>query len=1160
MARSTKEDYTHQQDVEQLNQTLMSLKERYVDNRRASIPSENEAEFWAYRLILAPIYANTQLENELHRLPSDLRHNPRVKIAIDIFRALKSVIITNTTAIVQTQSNWKRFWELIKSPRVSYLMACAAEISFNRMRHVVLDSIWRAYRQGTSKRTVSVDGWTPEKLKDAMGLDSESEAVKHCEAYGFIFSRAEDEHTYLDFTLKGYATHVLPMPPPSAEFKPQIFSASIVEAKRFDRALSSVIQGISVHEARVKGLIMDSESYLQADGEMEDEQSLFVPEAVPSNANPFLQHLNGTTVTPSSSTPLNFDASPFQPSSTPAASTNPFLKAASQHQNQAFATPTVQPGLFNAAKNPIQFAVNGDSSNTTTAQFTPARAPANPFIKGPSASATPQGNPFAQFATPNPTSAIPTTNLQPVPALNIPGLTPQGATPHATPQPAVSFTPTGPPPQVDTAAQEAEQSRREAAEKQKREAERQQQEAEARQRAQAALAAQRQARAAEEAEQQRRQAEAAQQRQREQQQQEEQQRRANEERDRVIREAQQRQAQEEEARAARIRQQESTLHSLTADIMFHRTDGLMLQFIENATRNVAQEVIIELEKEKNIGIAEERFKQHQMMLKRAGLAKIISYVEKKKRAEQVRERRRRVKAQRAQMAQQEEEIGDVPTPTESVIAIEQPDGGPVRQRPVAPPSARRTKRTEQRRGGHEQNGTASTTSQLDISSRTTANHAVGAPSNLSNGSLSNGSTSILGYSNAYHQSTAPIDRTETDWFKLRAMGIDPSKHRKRSFGSSSGEEEVRKLEPKRAKISPPPAENQAPLQPAPHVAQKSSTADDQLARFRAVQEAFRKSASSPPRAVDGASSVSRRGSMNGSASDLIARARALVAGTTTPKSAYSPSQSVNGVALPYVRHDWGRSVPNLGFTPASSYQPALDKSVGASNAGSQPAYWQRKSRFVPRQLYGKGVEAIAAYNAERRKNSSVNSMSPASTELFEPSSLIPTQESCAPIVQNHLQDFVPDFTQNPYSEGVVPSAFEVIDFDAAEDESAVQEETYGQEWDGYGNPAEPQLNQQYSQQHYDDESEDADSEMVDDEDEDEDEEECDDDEDEESDDALARRQRAYNGEANDEELQDYSEYTEDEDEDTPQPDTKPAQPANGDAPGATEDDAIELSD
>ena len=1000
MARSTKDDYTHQQDIEQLNQTLMSLRERYVDNRRAHIPSENEAEFWAYRLILAPIYTNTQLENELHRVPSDLRNNPRVKVAIEIFRALKSVIITSNKAIVQTQSNWKHFWDLLKSSRVSYLMACAAEISFNRMRHVVLDAIWRSYRQGTSKQPKSIDGWTPRRLREVLGLDTDTEAVRHCEAYGFVFVRAEAGHTYMDFTQKGYQNHVLGMPSADAELKPQIFSDSIVEAKRYHRALSAVIQGLSVEQARSRGLVMDG------DGEqaMQDGTSLFIPETS-SSSQPVMAPVNTANAFPSDSTPTT-TSSPFIFAQTP------FKK---QEPAAAPAVNGVQPGLFDAAKNTVQFSTNGataiGSGFQTTHTASPAAstnlfskpaastsvfshptastnlflngtgtsfptAPTNLFLNGSSTSTIPAANPFASFHTSKAGASATTSTSEVKPAFTSAGFKfQQQNQANEAPHPPLSFPLSVSTPQADAAAQQpepqADKDKREAAEQAQRDAEAQQKQAQAREAAQNAL---RQKRAREEAEQQRRQAEAAAQEQQAKQQREEQERRIKEEHERTLKEAQRRKEQEEQARISKLREKEAALTSLTMDVMFHPTEGLMMQFIENATLNIAHEAVKEVEKERNEAKGEELYKQYQLRLKRAGMAKIIAYLATKKKKEQARERRKRLKAQRAQMKQMQEEQPLANNQGDPVTARRPSSRGSISQRPVLGQSSRRAKRTEERREGQEQNGVDSIASSKSL--QPNGNSGLIARSNgfehkpafnnepglrILNQSDESSST----YSIAYQQSTAPIDRTETDWFALRAMGIDPSRHRKRSFDSTSsreGEQQL-KIEPKRTKLSPEeeramPLPEQSQLQP-----QLTPAIEDHRAQFRAIQEKFRKSASGEcingARSANGqsalASSVHGRSTRDRRSSDIIARARKLVASSST---ASSPVSSVNG----HMAHDFGRSVPNLGIS-ASAYPAgsSLHASIAMPDRPNAPAYWQRTSRFVPRACYGKGPEAIREY-------------------------------------------------------------------------------------------------------------------------------------------------------------------------------------------------------
>lgn len=1191
MARSTKEDYTHQQDVEQLNQTLMSLKERYVDNRRANIPSENEAEFWAYRLILAPIYANTQLENELHHLPGELRHHPRVKTAVEIFRVLKSFLITPKEPFTLAQSNWKKFWDLIKSPRVSYLMACAAEISFNRMRHVVLDSIWRAYRVGNYKNKVTVDVWTVDKLTDVLGLDTDKEAVKFCEAFGFVFDVNEDGRTYLDIAQMGYANTTLKQPDHGPDFKPQIYSATIVEPKRYDRTLSSVISGISVQQARVQGLLVGAETHLHDEEEMEDETSLFIPETSGNNVNPFLQA--NVVAKP---TGVNVFASPFQPLGSSAAATNPFLKPTSQNQagpsTIAGSPAGVQSGLFDPSKNPIKFATSSTSStlNNTTAPLLAAPVtPANPFLTGSSASGPSQTNPFAKFAVPKPDAPAATTTPQKAPTFTFPGLNPQAPLQSQnTPPPSFSFTPTAPPPQADPTAREAEQNR---AEQERRDAaEKQRQQAEA-QRAEAA----RKAREAHELEQRRKEAEAAELR-RQQRLEEEQKRRAQEEQERSVRLARERQAQEEMARLKEFRGKEKALHSLTEDIMFHREEGLLVQFIENATLNIAQEAMYEIEKEKAEALGDELYRRYQMMLKRAGLAKILAHAEKKKRDHHVRERRRRIKEQRAKMAGMREEDNPVASTAVDADSTNQaPNGAPAVQRPAATRSGRRAKRTEERRGMHEQqtvNGTALRESAPRPQNMTQpAREAV---------SSSNGQNAALGYSLAYQQSTAPIDRTETDWFKLRALGIDPSKHRKRSFDSTSEEEDEPHVDAKRPKLSPPAAPQ---VTEVPKPASKTTT-EDQLARFRAVQQAFKKSQSSPQQAVNDSTSVHGLSSLNGSSNDLIARARQAVATSPTPPPLFNGAASVYrastisnfGQSLgrageliastaSNVQHDFGRSVPNLGFTTSTSLRPVFGQSGKGANA-DRPAYWQRTSRFVPRELYGKGLAAIREYRAKQHELKSPSVQTPpVATDSLNRSSPIPTQLSYMLPPEDDAQDYA-------FGEYNEEDEAEVVNVDAedevTEDEMVVEEE-YGHSEGEESNTANLPYFTHRMPQTYAEEAE-EDSEMHDAEDEGEDE-EMSVQEYEEDGYAHAQYQQGYAEEV----LQDYDAYTGDEDgddeedgeeaeEDTEEDTAKQAQPVRAaqpiqptqaaqpaqrqpnqpasqqSGPGTTQDDAIELSD
>jgi hypothetical protein len=1016
MAQTTKEDYSHQQDMEQFNQTLTTLRERYDDNRRAGIPSDNEAEFVAYRLILASLYANTQLENELHSLPANLRNNRRVLTAIEIYKAAKSAFTFGSNKTwIQAQANWKKFWDLIRSPSVSYLMACAAEVTFNRVRHVILDSIWHAYRRG-SKGDVSVQAWTTDQLKDVLAYDYERDAVTLCELYGFQFELGKDGRTFLDISKLGNSNSSLGVP---HTIKPQVFSHSLVESKRHNRALSAVIQGMTVQQARNSGLLVDPSRV-----PLGNEESLFIPETkVAPKANVFGQNTNGATTNGISN--VNPFAKPFQPPSQPSTGSsngssngnpfaNPFAGAMAQNQPTqakpapAFGAPS---GLFDANTNPIKFAPTPDSETNNTPVTSAA-----PVL--PAQSTTPAATPPGSFnvgSTTSSTSQSQPSNNQPTQAFGgatsglgagsgkqfvFPGLPELDARIRSGQLPGASTTPSGSPPPVDEAAQaaqkqNAEADARAAVLKQKQEAEERRKREQEEQERKA-----REAQQAREAEQRR--LEEEKQRQRREQQQRE--LRERQERERLLREEQQRRRREEEERLARARRREMAYNALTSNIVGNREEGplrqlleegLLCQFLENTVRHMAEEGSKEWRAQKQREREAAEKERQRLAFARAVFAHWIAQVQKKKRNAKAKERRRRLKAQREQSINGGGETASHNI-ADSVASTDQAhDASTTREAAV---NNRRTRRTQERRVSAATDHVAQ---RWNISqSRTTSaqhTHKASVATNMTNGH-------VRSYSEAYHKSTAPIDRTETDWFKLRAMGIDPSKHRKRSFDSATDEERKDDAETKRVRRSDSNASLASqPLQ-EPEVPSKPLTIEERLARIRDLKQSFRGS-------VSGASYIasatpSKRSSFDGRSSLLISQARELIA--------KSPSSKQSPISV----HDFGRSVPNLGTSTASFRQSNFGKSVGASQS-KKPAYWGRASRFVPQHLYGKGPEAIRAYR-DQYVSSPSSTPQPVISEPLALSSPIPTQFSYIP---------QPDYTQHSETESASEAGFADVNAD-----------------------------------------------------------------------------------------------------------------------------------
>jgi hypothetical protein len=1119
MARSEKEDYVHQQDVEQLNQTMTSLNERYADNRRVNYPSENEAEFFAYRLILAPLFSNTQHEDILQGLPVHLRKNARVKTAIVIYRAINAVILNKSASFNAAQANWKKLWDLIKSPRVSYLMACTAEFAFQRVRHTILDTLWRVYRYGNQSRPQTIESWTVGKLRETMAFDTDAETVEFCEMYNFQFNSIDGGPTFLDVTAHGFAKEPLSV----VKNKDQIFSQGIVEVKRKDRLFSAVIQAMSIEEAQRRGLMSDSSNEVTngeaSNGEMEDETSLFVPEARPAQSNAFTQpkasisnpttnpFLPKTTVDAGAGAPKTNPFLPNQPSTSApsAAKPNPFLpKPSPLAQGSAGpVTGAVQPGLFDPSKNPIKFAPAGAASASSARASKP-----NPFLAVTSSGpATPKTNaangvttPSFQFCTPaahvNPPPTTATPPIANTSTVVFPGLH-EAALKASSATPSFSFTPAGSPAPAAPSTQGLEK---------------QQAEDDARRRQQAAeVEAQRQREQQEQARRaQQQRIEAEQQRQRLQ----------EEERNRQVREAQEAKMRQEEARLGRERARDNAYKALAEDIMFDVNEGLMMQFVENlivtsANQAIADQRAKKLEKvrEKQEAMADAMAHQRLLGLQRMAMIKLLARTERRKRDQKARDRRKRLREQKAKAANMEEGASNLPTPVASELQADWLDNGATFRKPQVPASARRARRTEQRRGtlSSQQDG------DLDLAApmQQSATQAVLTPISMNISQSSNRS-----YSEAYRKSTAPIDRTESDWFALRAEGYDPSMLRKRNFEAAADEDQS-DIEPKRSKMSPSITEQ-------PPVPQTTTTLD-RRARLDVISQQFRKSAGSPQTA-SGSTSFNGRSSLGKSTSMLIEQARQVLS-----RSKASTSN---------VQHDYGRSVPNLHRRTMSAQPSVLGRSMGAPMA--RAAYWDRPSRFVPKECYGQGANAVRDYRIKYGLSSPANTR-PNSTEPPAALSPIPTQTSYPP---------VNGYTQEQYS-GEESSGIEVVDVDAEDENPGTTDEeenadTTEEEYEGDEESDENQhLNRRqshskiYSQNGYD---EDGDSSMHDDQIE------------------YADDDGYVNGQYADEALVDHDGYTDSDAESKEDSETQFAQRAHlaqkkpAAIGGNCEEDAIELSD
>lgn len=316
----------------------------YEDNRK-TIRSPNEAEFRAYCIIFQIQDPVPDLEDRVQTWPEHIASDDRVKKALALYAAACNSADAQGPLKPRThhpiaRANWRRFWLLVRSQQISYLMACVAEIYFALLRRTALHAIWRAYRSGANTRS---DDWPVGELADVFAMDNEQAVVRFCEGFGFSFVQREDGVLFLD--LMSVAGRQLPEP--SIHIGQE--RSMIVEAKRHGRNLPAIINGFSVREATEAGMIYQTNNDGMDDHDMSNESSLFIPEqssnfkAPPAAAgitqqpalNPFATAFNPSTLSaPSESAqigPTNqTNANSLGKTSAPSAfgskiSTNPFL-------------------------------------------------------------------------------------------------------------------------------------------------------------------------------------------------------------------------------------------------------------------------------------------------------------------------------------------------------------------------------------------------------------------------------------------------------------------------------------------------------------------------------------------------------------------------------------------------------------------------------------------------------------------------------------------------------------------------------------------------------------------------------------------------------------------------------------------------------------------
>ena len=278
------EKYDAQQEREQLDRTLLSLMQ-YYDDCRGRVRLDNEAEFRAYCVIFQLQDPTPDLEDRVQTWPRTVMYDLRVRKALELYAAAcntqdsQGPLKPRATHLI-AQQDWQRFWSIVGSNQVSYLMACVAEIYFNLVRRTVLNALLRSCRMSNTRAD---SDWTIDLLCEVLAFDEHSEVHTFCEAYGFSFAQRDDGQEYLDLT----SVKLRELPQPNASL-PKQWKSELVEGKRWGRTLSAIINGMTVDAAQEAGQVVQEEDEGMVDVQSEDDtvcatddhddgESLFVP-------------------------------------------------------------------------------------------------------------------------------------------------------------------------------------------------------------------------------------------------------------------------------------------------------------------------------------------------------------------------------------------------------------------------------------------------------------------------------------------------------------------------------------------------------------------------------------------------------------------------------------------------------------------------------------------------------------------------------------------------------------------------------------------------------------------------------------------------------------------------------------------------------------------
>lgn len=158
------QDYSRQQELEQLNKSLQTLGELYDRYPQRSLEDfPNEPEMRAFQMFTR--MENADIGYTIESLPPHVVQHPLVKLAMEV----RSYIYTHPSG----GALFVKFFEKVRSPSTPVLLQCLAEIHFNKIRLRAIQSIRKAQHKKRGKYFLN-------RLVRILFFDTLEDAMEFC--------------------------------------------------------------------------------------------------------------------------------------------------------------------------------------------------------------------------------------------------------------------------------------------------------------------------------------------------------------------------------------------------------------------------------------------------------------------------------------------------------------------------------------------------------------------------------------------------------------------------------------------------------------------------------------------------------------------------------------------------------------------------------------------------------------------------------------------------------------------------------------------------------------------------------------------------------------------------------------------------------------------